>query len=136
MARGQLNATMMLTECGSPGAWWRVFNEPTLAMHSEPTLRDVDYPKIGIRRAQNDMTHRVLEIGTTAATPSRRGDPTRFTIDRLPNPADISITVDGQDFTGWHVTGADSIKIEIDIDDHQVRVAFGGGIHRETSSPA
>lgn len=83
--RGQVNAMMMLAECASPGAWWRVFNEPKVALASEPTLRDVDYPSIGIRRARNDMTQHVLTIETTAATPSRRGDPTGFTIDQLPS---------------------------------------------------
>jgi hypothetical protein len=118
---------MMLTECGSPGAWWRVFNEPNLRIYHEPTLRGVDYPKIGIRRAQNDMTRGLLEIETMVATPSRRGDLTSFTIDHLPNPADVSVTVDTIDYTRWRVSGADSIEIEMDINDHQIRIAFAGG---------
>jgi hypothetical protein len=125
--RGQLNASMMLTECGSPGAWWRVFNEPNLGIYNEPTLCGVDYPKIGIRRAQNDMNRGILEIETTMATPSRRGDLTSFTIDHLPNPADVSVTVDTIDYTRWRVSGADSIEIEMDINDHHIRVAFAGG---------
>lgn len=128
--RGQINAILMLAESGAPGAWWRIFNEPLPASTSEPRLRDVDYPGIGIRRARNDMVHRVLDIETTAATPSRRGTPTSFTIDRLPAPAGVSVTVDNQDSAGWHVTGADSIQLDLDIDDHRIRVAFPGGSSR------
>jgi hypothetical protein len=133
--RGQLNASMMLTECGSRGSWWRVFNEPNLRIYNEPTLYGVDYPSVGIRRAQNDMTRGVLEIETTVATPSRRGDLTSFTIDHLPNPVDVSVTVDTIDYARWRVSGADSIEIEMSIDDHHVRVAFAGGSNQETSFP-
>jgi hypothetical protein len=87
-------------------------------------LRGVDYPKIGIRRAQNDMTRGILKIETTVATPSRRGDLTSFTIDHLPNPADVWITVDTIDYARWRVSGADSIEIEIEINDHQIRIGF------------
>jgi hypothetical protein len=123
---------MMLTECGSPGAWWRVFNEPNLLIYDEPTLSRVDYPNIGIRRAQNDMTRGNLEIETMVATPSRRGDLTSFTIGLLPNPADVSVTVDNIDYTRWRVSGADSIQIEVDINDHQIRVAFAGGSEQDS----
>jgi hypothetical protein len=125
--RGQLNATMMLAESASPGAWWRVFNEPRPATASEPVLRGVDYPGIGIRRAQNDMARGVLSIETTAATPSRRTEPTSFTVDQLPSPAEVSVRIDGQDSAGWQITGADSIRLDLDIGDHQIHVAFPGG---------
>ena len=67
--RGQLNAMMMLSECGSPGAWWRVFNEPNRVRHDEPTVRDVDYPALGIVRARNDGACGLLEVETVAGTP-------------------------------------------------------------------
>ena len=70
--RGQVNSILMLSECSAAGAWWRVFNEPNVKMHSEPTVCDVDYPNLGIRRAQNDMVRGALEIETVAATPLRR----------------------------------------------------------------
>ncbi|MFG2044903.1 hypothetical protein [Dactylosporangium sp. NPDC048998] len=130
--RGQINATMMLTECACPGAWWRVFNQPNVALASEPALRGVDYPSIGIRRAQNDMAQHVLNIETTAVTPSRRGNPTSFTVDQLPGPDEVSVTVDGQDSSGWHVTGRNSIRLDLDVGEHQIRVAFPGA----AASPA
>ena len=58
---------------------------------------------------------------------SRRGAVSSFTIDHLPNPADVSVTVDSIDYTRWRVSGADSIEIEVHINDHQIRVAFACG---------
>jgi Linalool dehydratase/isomerase len=131
--RGQVNAIMMLAESASPGAWWRVFNEPRPSVASEPVLRGVDYPGVGIRRARSDMARGVLHIETTAGIPSRRGEPTSFSIDQIPSPAEVSVTVDRQDSAGWHVTGSDSIRLDLDIDDHQIRVAFPGGGSRPSS---
>lgn len=123
----------MLAESGGPGAWWRVFNEPPLAPASQPALRGIDYPSIGIRRAHNDMANGILSIETTAGTPSRRGEPTSFTIHQIPSPAQVSVTVDGQDSAGWQVTGGDSVRLDLDIGDHQIRVAFPGGGSRQSS---
>jgi hypothetical protein len=79
------------------------------------------------------MAQRVLTIETTAVTPSRRGDPTSFTINQLPSPAEVSVTVDGQASAGWRVTGGNSIRLDLDIGDHQIRVAFPGCGSRESS---
>jgi hypothetical protein len=98
-----------------------------VARQAEPTLRNVDYPRIGIRRAQNDMAKQVLAIETAAATPSRRGDPTSFTIDQLPSPAEVRVTVDGQDSAGWHVSGPNSILLNVEIGDHQIQVPSRDG---------
>jgi hypothetical protein len=125
--RGQVNAILMLSECCPPGAWWRVFNEPNLAMHNQPTVCGVDYPNLGIRRAQNDMVQGVLEIETTAATPSRRGTATQFTVKALPDPANVVVTVDDQKFTQWHVSAPDTIRIETDVDEHNFHIAFRSG---------
>jgi hypothetical protein len=122
--RGTLNATIMMADAGAPGAWYRVFNEPLTAVHAQPTVSGVDYPTLGIRRARNDMAARVLEVATTAATPSQRGTPTTFTVDRLPDPSAVSITLDGQDHPHWRVTGADSVSVELDVDVHQLRLWF------------
>ncbi|MFJ3762632.1 hypothetical protein [Streptomyces sp. NPDC090080] len=122
--RGQVNASLMLAECGSPGAWWRIYNQSRAAGLDEPELVGVDYPIVGIRRAQNDMAHRHLTIQTTAATPSRQGSPTSFTITRIPHTADISVVIDGQESNRWHVSGKNSIRLDLDVGAHEVRVFF------------
>lgn len=122
--RGTLNAMMMMADSGAPGAWWRVFNQPLTSVHSEPTVRGVDYPTLGISQARNDMERRTLNVTTTAATPSRRGTPTTFTVDRLPDPGAVTMTLDGQDHPHWRVTGGDCIEIDLDVDTHHLRLNF------------
>jgi len=129
--RGQVNAILMLSECCPPGAWWRVFNEPNLKMHNEPTVCGVDYPVLGIRRAQNDMVRGVLDVETTAATPSRRGTATHFDVKGLPDPANVVVTANDQEFSRWHVSASDSIRIETDVDEHHFRIAFQTGSPRK-----
>ena len=128
--RGQVNAFLMLSEC-PPGAWWRVFNKPNLNMHNEPTVCEVDYPVLGIRRAQNDMVRGVLDVETTAATPSRRGTATHFDVKGLPDPANVVVTANDQEFSRWHVSASDSIRIETDVDEHHFRIAFQTGSPRK-----
>ncbi|WP_028932365.1 hypothetical protein [Pseudonocardia spinosispora] len=122
--RGQLNAMLMMAEAGEPGAWSRVFNAPLTSVHTEPTVLGVDYPNLGISRASNDLDRRQLEITTTAATPSQRGTPTTITIDRLPDPKAVTVTLDQQDHHHWRVTSGDSIQLDLDIDAHDVIVGF------------
>jgi hypothetical protein len=122
--RGQLNAMLMMAESGEPGAWWRVFNQPLTGVHAEPTLRGVDYPHLGVRRARNDMHRRVLEVTTSAATPSRRGTPTTVTLDQLPDPANISVSLDGRDHPHWRRTGQNHVQLDLDVDDHQLLIRF------------
>jgi hypothetical protein len=42
----------------------------------------------------------------------------------------VSVTVDSHDSAGWRVTGDNSIRLDLDIGDHQIRVAFPGGSSR------
>jgi hypothetical protein len=114
----------MMAEAGAPGAWSRVFNEPLTTVHSEPTVRGVDYPNLGIKHARNDMARRLLNVVTTAATPSQRGTRTTITVERLPRPAAITVSLDAQDHPHWRVTGTDSVEIDLDIDDHHLLLHF------------
>lgn len=122
--RGQDNATMMMAECADPGAWSRVFNSPNTAMHHEPTVRGLDYPSIGIRRTHNDIAGRTLEIETFAATPSRRGTPTSFTVDNLPHNAAISVNVDDHPCVTWRRSQPGAVAIDVDIDTHRIDLAY------------
>jgi len=122
--RGQLNATMMMIECAAPGAWSRVFTSPNTTMHTEPTVRDVDYPLIGIRRTHNDIERRVLEIDTYAATPSRRGTATTFTVDNLPDRAHVSLHIDGRACETWRRSDAGAVAIDVGADTHQIRLTY------------
>ena len=123
--RGQINATMMMIECAAPGAWSRVFQSPRTSIWSEPTIKDLDYPLIGVRRTHHDPDRRVLEIDTYAATPAKRGSVTTFTVDNLPIASGISLEVDGRVADSWRPTTATAIEISLDIDDHCIRLIHG-----------
>ncbi len=122
--RGQFNATMMMIECAAPGAWSRVFTSPNTTMYGQPTVRELDYPLIGIRRTHNDIEGRALEIDTFAATPSRRGAPTTFTIDNLPHDATISLEVDDRSCGTWRRSGPRAVGIDLDVDTHRIRLTY------------
>ena len=108
---------MMMIECAPPGAWSRVFTEPNTKMYDEPTVHGVDYPLIGIRRTHHDSVRRgILEVDTYAATPSRRGTPTTFTVDNLPHDATISLQVDSRPHATWRRIQPDAVEIDLDID--------------------
>jgi hypothetical protein len=122
--RGQVNATLMMTECASPGAWSRVFTAPQTTIHDEPTLHGVDYPTLGIRAARNDMARQVLSIDTYAATPARRGSPTAVEVSGLPTTAAPTVQLNGHRFEHWTRTVPGSIRLRFDVDDHHVAIGF------------
>jgi hypothetical protein len=93
-------------------------------MYDEPTVLDLDYPLIGIRRTHNDIQRTVLEIDTFAATPSRRGTPTTFTVDNLPDDATISLRVDEHACDTWRRTQSGAVAIDLDIDTHRIRLTY------------
>jgi non-ribosomal peptide synthetase component E (peptide arylation enzyme) len=77
-----------------------------------------------IRRTHNDIERRVLEIDTYAATPSRRGTPTTFTVDNLPHRAHVSVYVDGRTCETWRRSDAGDVAIDLDADTHQIRLTY------------
>jgi hypothetical protein len=121
--RGQLNATMMMTECAPPGAWSRVFDRPS-TYHDEPTVVGVDYPLLGLRRAENICATGELHIESFTATPSARGRPTAFRVDRLPHDR-VRVVVDGSAHPGVRVLSAGCVEIPVDIGDHVITVHYG-----------
>jgi hypothetical protein len=122
--RGQLNATMMMTECATPGAWSRVFDSPNTTMYKEPTVHGVDYPMIGIRRTHNDSQRRTLDIDTFVATPARRGTPTTFAVSNLPADAAISLQMDGKPCDTWRRSQPGEVSIDLDIDTHRICLTY------------
>jgi hypothetical protein len=131
--RGQLNGLLMMSEVGEPGAWWRIFNEPNLRKHYEPTVEGVAYPDLAICEAYNEPEAGVLWARTCAGVPSRRGALTSWRVTNLPDPGAVSVSCDGQDFAGVRVIGEDAIEIACDIDEHLFRISVGSGAER---SPA
>jgi len=134
--RGQLNGMLMMSEVGRPGDWWRLFNEPNVTKHLEPTVEGVAYPDLAIVQAYNDTEAGLLWVQTCAGTPSRRGAPTTWRVSKLADPAVVRVTCDGQDFASVQVVGDDTIELRCDIADHLFRLEVGtaGGEPRRTGT--
>jgi len=115
--RGQLNAVIMMAEVGDHGAWSRLFNRPNLAKFQEPAVSGVDFPALGISQAWVDARQRRLAVATSVGDPARRGEPTRFSVTRLPTLA-VRLTRDSRPFDRWTVEGRSAITIETDVEDH------------------
>jgi len=123
--RGQLAALAMTAEIGERGAWTRLFEQPNLDKFSEPTVRGVDFPHLGIAQAWNDRAAGALCVETYAATSSLRGSPTTWQVTNLPDANAVKVTCDGADFTAWRVADAATITVDSDIDDHAFRILTG-----------
>src|SRR5204863_2728293 len=52
--RGQMNARAMAGWVCTTGAWSRVFNQPNLAKFDQPTVVDVDFPRVSLSVARWD----------------------------------------------------------------------------------
>jgi hypothetical protein len=123
--RGQLSALMAMTEVGGAGSWTKVFNDPNLAKFDQPTVTGVDYPNLGLSQAWNDTENGALHVTTYAAAESKRGAPTTFRVENLPDPDQVAVGCDGEDHTRWRILDAHLIEIETDVGDRVFKIATG-----------
>jgi hypothetical protein len=123
--RGQASAMLMVSEIGRPGDWVRALQAPHLDKFTAPTVEGIEFPAMGCYQAWNDAATGTLNVGTYPASADRRGAATTFRIRNLPDPRSVRITIDGQPFTRFHVTGPDSIRIDTEIDSRQYRIVTG-----------
>jgi hypothetical protein len=114
-----------------------VLQAPHLDKFTAPTVEGVQFPALGLYQAWNDAATGTLNIGTYAASPDKRGAATSFSITNLQNATSVRITVDGQPFTRFVVTGPTSIRIDTTIDQRQYRIDTGyrGAAQRADEQP-
>src|SRR4029453_5804534 len=72
------------------GEWGGAFKDPDPEKFSAPTVTDVAHPKMGFSVAWNDPAGGVLQLESHVAATSTRGDATRFTVGKLPDPSRVS----------------------------------------------
>ncbi len=123
--RGQASANLMVSQIGRPGDWRRAFQAPFPDKFTAPTVDGVDFPAMGLFQAWNDPESGALHVGTYAASPDRRGAATSFTVTSLPDASRVRITLDGQPYTRFAVTGPTSIRVDTTIDHRQFRIVTG-----------
>jgi hypothetical protein len=123
--RGQESALYMLADIMAPGDWSAAFNAMDAERHVAPTVEGIDFPRLGVRRAQNDGRAGILTVETYAATRGATGTPTRWRVTRLPDPQAASVELDGKGFGGWRVVNASTIEISCSIKSQTFKVRTG-----------
>jgi len=122
--RGQWSALTICADVGTNGAWSRVFNAPNLEKFDQPTVVGVDFPRLGVASAWNDLEAGVLRVATYAAAPASRGAGTRFRVEKLPATTAIAVRRDGQSYPRWRAVGEGAVEIESEIGAHSFEVAW------------
>ena len=118
--RGQFNATRMMAEALSEGAWRRLFNQPDLRKFSEPTVYGVDFPTVCLSQAWYDAARRCLVIATDAGLPRAAGRPTSFRVTNI-EPAACQVEIDGRPSDDWRAVDGD-LEISTIVAEHLIRV--------------
>jgi len=118
--RGIANVWAAMAHVAESGAMRRLYNEPNMDRHSQPTVTGVDYPNLAVRQAYYDPEKDALVVGTTAGD-GRLGAPTVFNVTCLGN-ADHEVLVDGAPTECWDPIGPGEIRLRTTIGDHTVVV--------------
>ena len=114
--RGIANVWAAMAHVAESGAMRRLYNEPNMDRHSQPTVTGVDYPNVAVRQAYYDSEKDALVVGTAAGV-GRPGDPTVFKVTNLED-ADHHVIVDGAPSECWDPIGPGEINVRTTIGDH------------------
>ncbi len=114
--RGQLNATAAMVEAAGPGAWWGLINKPNMRKFVEPTVYDVDFPKICLSQAIYDVERRLLAVATDAGAPGAAGEPTTFRVTNVA-PEHCVVEIDGVRSDDWRIVEGD-LEISTTVGKH------------------
>ena len=124
--RGQMSASLMVTDVADSGDWQRLFNSPNLAKFEQPTIEGIEFPRIGLSQAWNDLAHGMLQVTTYAVKPSLVGQQTAFRVTGIPNKNDSTyVRCDGTEYANWKSLGSDTIEIRTEIGSHSFQIYTG-----------
>ena len=118
--RGQFNATTMMAEALTPGAWWRLVNEPNLRKFTDPTVYGVEFPTVSLSQAWYDVERRRLIIATDAGLPNAAGQPTSFRIGNL-DPHGCEVKIDGEASENWRMIDGD-LELTTTVGQHTILI--------------
>ena len=118
--RGQFNATRMMAEALSEGAWRRLFKAPNLRKFNEPTVHGVDFPTVCLSQAWYDAARRRLVIATDAGLSRAAGQPTSFRVTHV-DPAACQVEIDGRLSDDWRIVEGD-LEITTTVAEHVISV--------------
>ena len=119
--RGQLNASMMICEAGSEGAWWRLFNQPNLRKFTDPTVYGVDFPTVCLSQAWYNPERRTLVVSTDSGIPDAAGQPTSFRVSNVDSQR-CRVIADGEPYESWRVVDG-ALEIDTTVGEHTFIIA-------------
>jgi hypothetical protein len=120
--RGQYNATMAAADAMTEGGWWQLGNVSSAARFDEPTVSGVDFPTVGLTRAEWDADARQLHLTLDPMNDTAVGQPTSMVVSGLDAPgAYATSSPDGAPVEG-EVRGSDLV-IHTQVGRHTVLVA-------------
>ncbi len=114
--RGQLNGAAAMAEAAGSGAWWGLINQPNFHKFVEPTVYDVDFPKVCLSQAIYDVERQILAIATDPGAPGAAGEPTTFRVTNVAAEHCV-IEIDGVRSDDWRVVEGD-LEISTTVDKH------------------
>jgi hypothetical protein len=114
--RGIANVWAAMAHVAESGAMRRLYGEPNMDRHSQPTVAGIDYPNLAVRQAYYDPEKDALVVGTVAGV-GRLGAPTAFKVTNLVD-ADRQVVVDGLPSDSWDPIGRGEIRVRTTIGDH------------------
>lgn len=118
--RGQFNATRMMADALSEGAWRRLFNEPDLRKFNEPTVYGVDFPTVCLSQACYDANRGRLVIATDAGLLHAAGRSTSFRVTNV-DPVSCRVEIDGRLSDDWRIVTGD-LEITTTVGEHVISV--------------
>ena len=124
--RGQMSASLMVTDVADPGDWQRLFNSPNVKKFEQPTVEGIEFPRMGLSQAWNDLDHGMLQVTTYAVKPSLAGEQSSFRVSGIPNQTEsVYVRCDGSDYFDWQSVGSDTIEIRTEIGRHSFQIHTG-----------
>ena len=120
--RGQPNAIALLAEAiDRPGRWREAVSPVTDGRFEQPSVRDVDFPVLGLHQAAFDPGQEVLLVGTYAAS-ATDGDTTSFTIADLDDAPQWAVFDGDRSHSRTRVVDARTLEVTCSVGEHHFRI--------------
>ena len=123
--RGQLSALAMCAEVCEGGAWEKLFNEPNLTKYYSPSIHNVDFPAVGVRRAWHDDNEGLLIFQIEDGDKTKTNKKTNISVSNIPDTNQIEVFCDGKPFSDHSVDSSGDLILKTEIANHLFHIRTG-----------
>ena len=117
--RGQYNARAMAGWVCTPGAWSRIFNSPNLDKFGQPTVEQVDFPRVALSEARWDGV--VLHLAAHPQNEAIAGTRTSVRIANIGSTEGWVVRRSNGESAALAADG-DYLEVELEVDNQPVMV--------------